>query len=351
MNYANDKRIVNGPTCNQLYPFKYEWAWKSYKSAKKNHWMPDEISMAKDVLQFHTQLDPVQTHVYTNVLAYLSTADIMALRNVSLAVMEKVTAPEVQAYLATQAAEEAVHSHAYQYCLETLGLDGDDIYNRYRTVPAIAQKIEAANTRINAMLRPGLDLTNRDDLEEFMMGYAFFAAVFEGVWFYNGFSPLFAIARSGLMTGTAEQLQFILRDEALHFAFGIKCVNTISEEENIQLDPKALKDMFLEAEAIERTYIEYILKDPLRGYALEDHMEQSRFLMNRRARALRTAAPFEGAKPALPWLDEMAGGTRKEKNFFETRVTEYQTGGLGDYETTSAAKIEDEWQLTKKSVA
>ena len=42
--------------------------------------------------------------------------------------------------------------------------------------------------------------------------------------------------------------------------------------------------------------------------------------------AKRISNSFQGAELTLPWLDEQAN-LRKEKNFFETRVTEYQTGG------------------------
>ena len=157
------------------------------------------------------------------------------------------------------------------------------------------------------------------------MSYLFFAAVFEGTWFYNGFSPIFALQRRGLMRGTGEQLQYILRDEAMHFSFGLKVVNQIVEEENITFDPKAVREMWDESEAAERAYADYILRDPILGYSAEYHSEQFRFVANRRARTVGLEEPFPGAKNVSPWLDEQAT-LRKEKNFFETRVIEYQTG-------------------------
>ncbi|MDR2031337.1 MAG: ribonucleotide reductase, partial [Azoarcus sp.] len=78
--------------------------------------------------------------------------------------------------------------------------------------------------------------------------------------------------------------------------------------------------------AAENAYAGYVLRDPVLGYSADLHMEQFRFVANRRARQLGFAEPFPGAEAALPWLDEQAN-LRKEKNFFETRITEYQTGG------------------------
>ena len=631
---VEDKRVINGMTdVNQLAPFKYPWAWEFFLNANKNHWTPLDINMAQDVKDYHHKLTPEERHVYENVLAYLTTSDVLAMRNIGLAVMEKMTAPELQIYQARQVYEEALHcyeegtevltnkgfidfrdiqkdtliaqynkdgsiefvSHlgitaddftgelvqfqssvyhssvtpnhrcvsfnirkdnaleitqaadlspsnrnfpvagklsghetlslsdldrlriayqadgtirnngnvtadntimyrwhlhkerkierllylvdklnlrhtqtesghyievwipaelnfskdfsfvdlskisfqwarefiteltlwdgsqsadmtrysstcvdciniatalgtlanyrvgthiaqtnvgndyytlnfvdknvvsgrsikkssksytgkvysvgvastiiitryqhkvcvsgntwTYQHCIETIGLDQGEIYNRYRTVPEIYGKIQIANRRLNAVMRSDIDLKNRDNLETFVMSYMFFAGIFEGCWFYNGFSPIFALQRRGLMKGTAEQLQYIMRDEVMHASFGIRVVKQIIREENVTLDPKKIREMWDEAEAAEMQYAKFLLKSPILGYSHEDHSEQFRFTANRRARQLGLdEVPFPNAENRLPWLEEQAN-MRKEKNFFETRVTEYQTGG------------------------
>ena len=324
---ADDKRVINGKTdINQLAPFKYPWAWEFFLNANRNHWTPLDINMSKDVHDYQHRLTLEEKHVYENVLSYLTTSDILAMRNVGLAVMEKMTAPELQIYQARQVYEEALHTWTYQHCIESIGLDQGEIYNRYRVVPALNQKIQMANTKINSILRPDIDLHDKDELENFVMSYMFFAGIFEGCWFYNGFSPIFALQRRGLMTGTAEQLQYIMRDEVLHCAFGIRVVNQIILENNVKLDPNKISAMWQEAEACEIDYANYIMRDPILGYTAEDHIAQFRYIANRRAKSLKLEAPFPGAENTLGWLDEQAN-MRKEKNFFETRVTEYQTGG------------------------
>lgn len=321
------KRVVNGQAdINQLAPFKYPWAWSFFLNANRNHWTPLEISMAQDVHDYQHKLTPAERHVFENVLAYLTTSDILAMRNIGLAVMEKMSAPELQIYQARQVYEEALHTWTYQHCIETLGIDQREIYNRYRVVPEIHGKIALANRRLQGVLQSGQPLTDRDALHEFAMAYLFFAAVFEGCWFYNGFSPIFALQRRGLMKGAAEQLQYIMRDEVLHCAFGIRVVRQLLDEENLTLDPQALRQMWDEAEAAETAYAGYILREPILGYNAGLHVEQFRYVANRRARQVGLTEPFPGAENVLPWLDEQAN-LRKEKNFFETRVTEYQSGG------------------------
>ncbi|MDQ7003122.1 MAG: ribonucleotide-diphosphate reductase subunit beta, partial [Ghiorsea sp.] len=193
-------------------------------------------------------------------------------------------------------------------------------------VPAIHHKIQIANRRRNTVLRSDIDFTDRDELHNFVLSYLFFAAVFEGSWFYNGFSPIFSLQRRGLMKGTAEQLQYIMRDEVMHAGFGIRVVRQIMREENLELDKDMVREMWLEAEEAELDYANFLLPEPILGYCAEDHINQFRFIANRRAKQLNMEQPFPNATNALPWLDEQAN-LKKEKNFFETRVTEYQTGG------------------------
>jgi len=289
----DDKRVVNGLTdINQLAPFKYPWAWEYFLNANRNHWTPLDINMNQDVHDYHHKLTLEERHVYENVLAYLTTSDILAMRNIGLAVMEKMSAPELQIYQARQVYEESLHTWTYQHCIESIGLDQSEIYNRYRVVPEINGKIQVANRRLNSVLRPDIDLNDRDELHNFLLAYIFFAGIFEGCWFYNGFSPIFALQRRGLMKGTGEQLQYIMRDEVLHASFGIRVAKQIMLEEDIRPDPKALKEMWEECEAAEAAYAGYILRDPILGYSKEDHSVQYRFLANRRERNPGLEQPY-----------------------------------------------------------
>ena len=328
---ASDKRVINGEAdVNQLAPFKYPWAWEYFLNANKNHWTPLDINMAQDIQDYQHKLSDNEKHVYENVLAYLTTSDILAMRNIGLAVMEKMTAPELQIYQARQVYEEALHTWTYQHCIETIGLDQGEIYNRYRVVPAIHGKIKLANKRLDSVMRSDMDLRDPKNLTEFVMAYIFFSAIFEGTWFYNGFTPIFSLQRRGLMKGTSEQLQYIMRDEVMHASFGIRVVKQIMLENDVTLDPQAIREMWDESEQAEIAYAHYILKKPILGYTAEDHIEQYRFIANRRARQLGLEEPYPNAQNRTPWLDEQAN-MKKEKNFFETRVTEYQTGGALDW--------------------
>jgi len=328
---AQDKRILQTPSMpviNQLMPFKYPWAWDFYLNANNNHWLPLDVDMTQDIHDYVHTLTTAERHLVSTVLAYLSTADVMAMRNIGLAVMDHMGAPELQMYQARQVYEESLHTWSYQHCAETLRLDTTEVYNRYRTVPSLAAKIEMAQRRLTAVTSTTLNFDKKEDVKTFLLSYIFFAALFEGTWFYNGFTPIFALQRRGLMKGTAEQLQYIMRDEVLHCAFGIRVAKTIMQENDLMPDAQDIQNMWDEGRDLEKDYANHLFsKGELVGYDAETHLGQYEFLANRRSKQLGLPQPYPKATNTIPWLDEQAN-LRKEKNFFETRVTEYQSSPI-----------------------
>src|SRR5690606_20628321 len=142
---VEDKRIINSPTdVNQLVPFKYKWAWEKYLAGCANHWMPQEINMSRDIAQWKDPhgLTPDERRIITRNLGFFVTADSLAANNLVLGTYRHITAPECRQYLLRQAFEEAIHTHAYQYIVESLGLDEGEIFNAYHEIESIRDKDE-----------------------------------------------------------------------------------------------------------------------------------------------------------------------------------------------------------------
>lgn len=324
---ANDKRIILGETdTNQLAPFKYHWAWQAYLDANANHWTPLDISMAEDKAQWETgALTEQEIHMYETVLAYLTTSDIVVMRNITMAVIDNITAPEVEVYLTRQAFEESLHTWTYQHCIETLGLDEGRIYNLYRTIWQLDDKI-----RLSAEYTDKISNAN-GNVKELLEGLIFYYLGFEGGWFYNGFTPIFALQRRMLMIRTGEQFQYIMRDEAMHASIGTRIINTIIQENNIDhswVEETTLR-IFDKVVKCENNYAQYAIPGNILGYNWKDHVDQLKYLLNRRAAGIgNTYIPYpNNIKCPFPWLDQQTS-IRKEKNFFETTVTEYRRTGL-----------------------
>ena len=224
-----------------------------------------------------------------------------------------------------------MHTWTYQHCIESLGLEQQEIYNRYRVVPEIHGKIALANRRLEKVLRSDFDLTDRANLHEFALSYFFFAVIFEGCWFYNGFTPIFALQRRGLMKGAAEQLQYIMRDEVLHCAFGIRVVRELLKEENLTLDPSRCANCGTKPKPHERAYAGYILREPILGYNAELHVQQFRFVANRRGAPGRRRGTFPGGGERLA-LARRAGQPAQGEELLRNprhRVPDGWGAGLG----------------------
>lgn len=315
---VNDKKIMFGPKCFNLAPYKYQYARDIWKSMIANFWIPQEIPIADDLECYKNELNSIERHVVENVLAMLTTMDVQVADCFSESFINGITAPEVKATFRQQLFQESNHSDSYQYLIESLGYDSDDIYNRYITVPEMYAKVEFANEMAEQANKSLYDLC---------LSYFFFSVIFEGAWFLNGFSPIFSLQRRGLMRKTAEQLQYIGRDEDLHVIFGMHNLQNIMKENYTSIMQRDLYNLCQECVNLEKEYIQYILKDPILGYTVEDHVDQCKFMIASRCNVLGWLSPFENTREALPWLGEQFV-LNKEKNFFETRVTEYRLGGL-----------------------
>ena len=329
---VEDKRIINASTdVNQLVPFKYKWAWEKYIAACANHWMPQEVNMNRDIATWKDPngLTADERLIIKRNLGFFVTADSLAANNIVLGTYRQITAPECRQYLLRQAFEEAIHTHAYQYIVESLGLDEGEIFNAYHEVSSIKAKDEFLLPFIDVLSNPNFKTGTPEDDQTFLKSLIAFACIMEGLFFYVGFVQILAMGRQNKMTGAAEQYQYILRDESMHCNFGIDMINQIKLEEPHLWTHEfkaELKQMFMKAVELEYQYAEDTMPRGVLGLNAPMFKEYLRFIANRRATQIGLDEMFPGANNPFPWMAEMID-LKKEKNFFETRVTEYQTGG------------------------
>ena len=262
-------------------------------------------------------------------LGFFSTADSLVANNLVLSIYRLVTNPECRQYLLRQAFEEAIHTHAYQYCIESLGMDEGEIFNMYREVPAVAKKAAWALKYTQAIGNPQFQTGTTENDQELLQNLIAFYCVLEGLFFYCGFSQILSMGRRNKMTGVAEQFQYILRDESMHVNFGVDVINQIKNE-----NPKLwteefqakMTQMILEGLALEIEYARDTMPRGVLGMNAQMMEDYLKFITNRRLTQIGLSEQFPGVENPFPWMSEIMD-LRKEKNFFETRVTEYQVGG------------------------
>jgi ribonucleoside-diphosphate reductase beta chain len=328
---ASDKRIINGQTdVNQLVPFKYKWAWEKYLAQCANHWMPQEVNMQRDIEQWKTgQLTEDEMRLVKRNLGFFVTADSLAANNIVLGTYRQITAPECRQFLLRQAFDEAIHTHAYQYIVESLGLDESEVFNAYHEVKSIRDKDEFLIPFIDTLTDPEFKTGTAESDQKLLKSLIVFACIMEGLFFYVGFVQILALGRQNKMTGAAEQYQYIMRDESMHCNFGIDLINTVKLENPLLWTEEfkaEITGLFQKAVELEYAYAEDTMPRGVLGLNANMFKEYLRFIANRRMQQIGLDPLFPGVTNPFPWMSEMID-LKKEKNFFETRVTEYQTGG------------------------
>jgi ribonucleoside-diphosphate reductase beta chain len=338
---AEDKRIINcSVDVNQLVPFKYKWAWDKYLASCANHWMPQEVNMSRDIAMWKDPngLTDDERLIIKRNLGFFTTADSLAANNIVLGTYRHITNPECRQYLLRQAFEEAIHTHAYQYIVESIGLDESEIFNSYHEITSIREKDEFLIPFIDTLTNPEFRTSafggsERND-QELLRSIIVFACLMEGLFFYVGFTQILSMGRQNKMTGAAEQYQYILRDESMHTNFGIDLVNQIKLENPHLWTPefkRELTGLFHQAVELEYRYAEDTMPRGVLGLNASMFKGYLRFIANRRAVQIGLDAIFPNEENPFPWMSEMID-LKKERNFFETRVIEYQSGGALSWE-------------------
>ena len=329
---VDQKAMINcRADVNQLVPFKYDWAWQKYLDGCANHWMPQEINMTPDVALWKDEngLSEDERKIVMRSLGFFSTADSLVANNLVLSLYRHITNPECRQYLLRQSFEEAIHTHAYQYVIQSLGMDEAELFNMYREVPSVARKASWALNFTKELDNPNFKTGDVEGDKTLLRNLIAFYCVLEGIFFYCGFTQILSMGRRNKMTGTSEQFQYILRDESMHLNFGIYMINQIKLE-NPHLWDEEMQDqaagMILQGMELEIEYARDTMPRGVLGMNASMMEEYLNYIANRRLVQLGLPEEFPNSENPFPWMSEIMD-LRKEKNFFETRVIEYQTGG------------------------
>ena len=326
---VEDKRLINckNVDVNQLMPLKYKWAWEHYLNGCANNWLPTEVSMQRDIELWKSDtLTDAERLVIMRNLGFFSTAESLVGNNIVLAIFKFVTNAEARQYLLRQSFEEAVHTHTFHYIVESLNLDQREVFNMYHEINSINDKDAFEMKLTEALVRDDFSTETTGGIQQFLDNLIGFYVIMEGIFFYSGFAMILSFLRRNLMTGIGEQFQYILRDETIHLNFGIDLINTIKEENPGVWTSKFeqhVYEMIDKAVDLEIRYAEDCLPQGILGLNANMFREYIHHIADRRLERIGLKSCYGGSNP-FPWMSETID-LGKEKNFFETRVTEYQT--------------------------
>ena len=314
---------------HQILPIKYKWAREFYLAGVANNWAPEEISMHLDIAQWRevSAITDQERNIAMHCLSFFSTAESLTANNIILAIYRYVENPECRQYLLRQAFEEALHTDTFIYCCESLGLAVDKIYTAYENIETIKNKDDFVLSLTKDIFDPVFVIQSDDDRRLFIKNIIGFYVIMEGIFFYAGFAQMLYLKKLGKLVGVGQQFEYIMRDESIHLAFGCHLINTIKEEyPNIwtEVFQKEIIDLVAKAVDLETIYI-YDSMQIMGDIQPESFVQYIRYIADRRLERLDLPILY-GAENPLSWMS-ISTDLVKEKNFFETKVVEYQSGG------------------------
>jgi ribonucleoside-diphosphate reductase beta chain len=323
------KRVINGreTMCFNLLPLKYQWAYDLYRTMKANHWEPEDIPMGKDIEQWRDEkaVSDVERWIIRMGIGYFSAAEGIVGDNIQHVVRELVTAPELKLVLGRHAHEENIHADSLLYMIASLGINPHECEAMFEDVPTIVRKNEFV-TKVSKSLRRDLDLTLAENKKLLARNIFVFGQCMEGTQFYGLFGMILSLYRQNKFPGIGQMFRYTLRDESNHIEVFRNLFMDLIEENREIWTPEfkdELRGLMREAIALEKEFIRDCLPVNAVGLAADEFLSYIDYIADRRLEGCGLAPLASGVKNPLPWLAEMMD-IKKEQNFFEGRVTEYQ---------------------------
>ena len=323
------KKVINGreTMCFNLLPLKYQWAYDLYRKMKANHWEPEDIPMGKDIEQWRdTKLvSDVERWIISMGIGYFSAAEGIVGDNIQHVVRELVTAPELKLVLGRHAHEENIHADSLLYMISSLGINPHECEAMFEDVDTIVKK-NLFVTRISKDLRRDIDLTLPENKKMLARNIFVFGKCMEGTQFYGLFGMILSLYRQNKFPGIGQMFRYTLRDESTHIeVFRNLFMDLVEENREIWTAEfkEELRQTMAEAVQLEKDFIRDCLPVNAVGLAVDEFVTYIDFIADRRLEGVGLAPLNAGVKNPLPWLAEMMD-IKKEQNFFEGRVTEYQ---------------------------
>lgn len=278
------KRFIIGGNTTNINDFnnmKYSWVSDWYRQAMNNFWLPEEINMSKDILEYRT-LSQSEKLAFDKILSFLIYLDSLQMSNLPN-VSQYITANEINLCLSIQTYQEAVHSQSYSYMLDTLCSPEErtDILYQWRNDKHLLKRNKFIGDLYNDLLK------NKDERTFVKVLIANY--ILEGIYFYSGFAFFYNLGRMGKMPGSVQEIRYINRDENTHLWLFRNIINELRKERPDLFSDKDLeiyKNMIKEGVNQEIEWGKYIIGNNIPGLSenmIEDYIL---YLGNLRARGL-----------------------------------------------------------------
>jgi ribonucleoside-diphosphate reductase beta chain len=320
--------LGSGTGVNQILPHKNLWAWNLYKQGKNNNWTPEEVPMTRDIQNWKNKdkITSDEKLLIKRCLGFFAGSESLVGNNL-FTLFRHITDPECRQYMARQMYEECLHNDTIVYICDSLNLDINEVYEAYESIPSIKAKDDFLMNVTTDLARKDLNTDTLEGKREIARGTFLYYIVCEGTFFFSGFAMLLALSEK--IPGIAEQIQYTLRDETLHIDFGTKLLNKIKQQQpeiwNKAFE-KELVNHLKSAVELEIAYAKDVLPRGILGLNADMFIDYMQYIANRRFKGLGMDPVYSNKRNPFTWMSEVID-LQKQKNFFESKVTEYQNAG------------------------
>ncbi|MFZ4648085.1 MAG: ribonucleotide-diphosphate reductase subunit beta [Patescibacteria group bacterium] len=308
----------------RLRPIRYQWAYDLYNQAVANTWFPHEIALGEDLEDFK-KMSEDEKHAVSFLMSFFNPSELIVNRSLALGVYPYLKAPETHLYLAKQMWEEANHSMAFEYVLETFPLDREKIFENHLNAPSIKAKEDFILNYVGRMAEGALDVDSNEGKKDFVRNLIAYNIVMEGIWFYSGFMVALSFRQKQQLKNFGSMIDWVVRDESLHLKFGINLILTILEENPDIATPEfanEIKELIIKGAEMETDYNRDLFPKGILNINAEYTNQYVQYVTDRRLEELGFEPHYNTVNPAQ-WM-AVETDTLELVNFFEVQNTNYE---------------------------
>ena len=317
------RRMIGGNTTNlnDFNNMKYSWVSDWYRQAMNNFCIPEEINLSQDFKDY-PRLDKAERMAYDKILSFLVFLDSLQSNNLPT-VSEYITANEVNLCLHIQAFQECIHSQSYSYMLDTICSpeERNDILYQWKTDEHLLNRNKFIGDCYNEFHE------KRDKFSLMKTLIANF--ILEGIYFYSGFMFFYNLSRNGKMSGSAQEIRYINRDENTHLWLFRSIILELKKEEPDMFTSDKIKvyeDMMREGVRQEIAWGQYVIGNDVQGLNEQMVSDYIRYLGNLRWSGLGFGFLYDDNRKEpenMKWVGQYSNANMVKTDFFEAKSTAY----------------------------
>ena len=345
-NYLKRKMFLDpeGPvTVQRFEEVKYPKISRFEELARGFFWVPEEISLTKDKIDFKEASDAVK-HIFTSNLLRQTALDSIQGRAPSQIFSPVISIPELEALVSNWSFFETnIHSKSYSHIIRNIYSVPKEEFNKIHDTKEIVEM--AANVgryydelhKLNSQKEIGeMLVSERDHVKAIWLALNASYAL-EALRFMVSFATSLAMVENRIFIGNGNIISLILQDELLHAEWTAFLINQVVKDDqrfaNIVDECRSeVYNMYMDVIKEEKAWADYLFSKGvvigLNPQILKDFVDYTAFV---RLKDIGIKYNEEHPKTSpIPWFNKHVNINKKQTALQENESTNYVIGVMSD---------------------